>query len=599
MSKKKIYILVALFLSFMFFLAVASMWNDSATNDEVAHIPAGYSYLKTADYRLNPEHPPLIKDLCALPLLFMNLKASFDHRSWQEHDQWAFGQQFLYHWGNDADKIARAARLPVIILMIMLGIYIFQWARKIWGNKAALLALFFYCFSPTVIAHGRLVTTDLGIALFFFITLYYFWLFLKNPSFKLLIITGIVFGLAQLTKFSAVLLVPLMLLVILLYGFCFNKKINLKIWGAERIKGFKKRNIYILLISLFLIFFIGFGLVWLVYLIQTARMPVDVQQDLILHSLDDNATRALIYRLASVPVIRSFDHFLLGAAMASGHTIAGHTSYLLGQLANGWWYYFPVVFVLKETIPVLFFTLLGIVFVGFTLYRLIKNLIKKPRKIKIQLSKFFLHYFEEIFLLLPILTFFAAGMYGRLNLGIRYLLPTFPFLFLLFAGIFYKFDLALLKLEIKRRVFAGTYTFIYYLLILFILAWQLAAATGIFPHYLAYFNPLFGGPEKGYHYVTDSNLDWGQDLKRLKFYLDQKGIQNINLSYFGHAEPPYYKISYRNFGIDSQDIRGLTAISATNLQQTRGKDNGFGFWWLREKQPIDQVGYSILIYDLK
>src|SRR3989338_9046758 len=109
-----------LILVFMFFILVFSSWNDSLTFDEVAHIPAGYSYLAKQDYRLNPEHPPLIKDLAAVPLLFLRLNFPTDNPAWTKdiNGQWTMGSLFLYESGNDAEKIIRFSRFPIMLLAI-------------------------------------------------------------------------------------------------------------------------------------------------------------------------------------------------------------------------------------------------------------------------------------------------------------------------------------------------------------------------------------------------------------------------------------------------------------------------------------------------
>ena len=128
------------------------------------------------------------------------------------------------------------------------------------------------------------------------------------------------------------------------------------------------------------------------------------------------------------------------------------------------------------------------------------------------------------------------------------------------------------------------------------------ASTSIFPHFIAYFNPLVGGPKNVYRKVVDSNLDWGQDLKRLKFYMDDKKINKINLSYFGHADPAYYGINNSSFDQADKYIKGYTAISTTKMMSARPYEkNGqkISFDWLKNQKPIDNIGYSILIYNLK
>jgi hypothetical protein len=138
---------------------------------------------------------------------------------------------------------------------------------------------------------------------------------------------------------------------------------------------------------------------------------------------------------------------------------------------------------------------------------------------------------------------------------------------------------------------------------------------------LAYFNEFIGGPKNGYKYLVDSNLDWGQDLKGLKHYMEERGIERIKLGYFGSADAAYYGINYDYlpsvglaptepgqywwYEIDSKEKAqlapqtGTIAVSATLLAHP-GWMGWFGaaYGWLEQYEPIDQVGYSILIYEI-
>ena len=152
MSNRTANIIAVLLLVFMFTVAVLSMKDDSATMDELAHLPAGYSYLTQKDMRLNPEHPPLLKDLAAFPLLFIKgIKFPSEIKAWQEdiNGQWVFGNHFLYKAGNPADLMIFWGRIPMILILILLGFYIFKWSRELFDNKAAILSLFLFSFSPT------------------------------------------------------------------------------------------------------------------------------------------------------------------------------------------------------------------------------------------------------------------------------------------------------------------------------------------------------------------------------------------------------------------------------------------------------------------
>src|SRR4030042_3952567 len=203
-------------LAVMFWMAVFSIKDDSLTMDELAHLPAGYSYLSQQDMRLNPEHPPLMKDLAGFPLLFVKgIKFPSDIESWKEdiNGQWVLGNIFLFQSGNPADQMIFWGRIPMILLMIFLGFFIFKWAKELFGNKAALLALFFYSFSPTFLAHGRLVTTDIAAAFGTVLSTYYFIKFLQKPDNRNILLAALTFAIAQLLKFSLILLFPFFIIL--------------------------------------------------------------------------------------------------------------------------------------------------------------------------------------------------------------------------------------------------------------------------------------------------------------------------------------------------------------------------------------------------
>src|SRR3989344_9697983 len=231
MSNRLTNILAVLIFAFVLVVTVSSINNDSLTMDELAHLPAGYSYLTQQDMRLNPEHPPLVKDLAALPLLFM--KINFPHQSsgwntlltsdinrtpsWQTDV--TFGNDLLYYSGNDAQKMMRHGRIPIILIGIILGFYVWKFTKELWGNLAGIIALTLYSFSPTVLAHTRLVTTDVAAAAAFFISFYYLYKWLKISTRKNLLIFGVILGLAFLTKFSTFLLIPIFGSMVLIYAF--------------------------------------------------------------------------------------------------------------------------------------------------------------------------------------------------------------------------------------------------------------------------------------------------------------------------------------------------------------------------------------------
>src|SRR5437867_4224344 len=211
--------LLGLLLAGTFVFPLALLRGKSATFDEVAHLPAGYSYLTTGLFKINPQHPPLIKEICAVPLLFMNLKMPVDRETLRRANpgltyQWGFGRRFLY--SQDADRILFWGRVPAVLLSFGLALMVALWARRLWGPFGALLASTLYLLDPTLTAHAQLVTNDVGLA--FFATLFLFVLrgYADSPTRPRLIASGITLGLALGSKFSAIILIPIALVLLLL-----------------------------------------------------------------------------------------------------------------------------------------------------------------------------------------------------------------------------------------------------------------------------------------------------------------------------------------------------------------------------------------------
>ena len=189
------------------------MTEKSATFDEVTHLPAGYSYLIEHSIRYNPQHPPLIKEICALPLLLLDLR--YPERP--SENEWTYGRDFLFR--QDAQRILFWGRIPNLLLSLGMASLVAMWARHLWGWGGGLLALFLYAFDPTITAHSQLVTTDVGVA---FISLLYLWAlrsYLRNPTWKSLLLSGCALGLALGAKFSAVALIPISAVILAVAAF--------------------------------------------------------------------------------------------------------------------------------------------------------------------------------------------------------------------------------------------------------------------------------------------------------------------------------------------------------------------------------------------
>jgi len=582
-------LLAAVLLIFMLALGFFSVLGDSTTMDELAHIPAGYSYIVQKDMRLNPEHPPLLKDLAGLAVLIgskiTGTKINFPGQdaSWQKNinAQWDFGAKFLYQSGNDPDKIVLWARLPMLLIMLLLGFYVFKWCREIYGDKAGLIALFFYSFSPTFLAHSRLVTTDVGAAAAFFIALYYFVRWLKKQNLTNLIFAGVALGLAFLTKFSLILIIPL-------FGFLTLVWVLVKNWPKGKpalLKSALKSFVWLALIGV-----IAMALVWPVYLYHTWNYPPDKQRadaEFILDSYGNRLLAEPVVRAADQPLLRPYGQFFLGVLMVIQRAVGGNTTYFLGEVSNlGWPSYFPIVFLLKVPLALLALMLISL---ACFIHQINRPFFKKSfRWLKENFSQFAL---ASLFIL-----YWATTLRSNLNIGVRHILPTFPVLYILVSG-------QIAKLLNKKDSILKP-------LVTLVLIWYGLGTIMVYPFFLTYFNELAGGPENGYKYVTDSNLDWGQDLKRLVQYTQDNNIQSIYLDYFGGDSPAYrFGGKYQHWWGERNPKElpedAWLAVSATFLQGGRGvAAAGFnqttGFYdWLNSYQPVAVIGNSIFVYHIQ
>jgi hypothetical protein len=550
-------------LGLMFILMFFSSWNDAATFDEVAHIPAGYSYLTQQDYRLNPEHPPLIKDLSAIPLLFLKLNFPTNIKAWTEdvNGQWDAGRIFLYESGNNPDKILHFSRFLIILLALIFGWILFVWTSRLYGNKVGLLTLFFFSFSPTIIAHSRYVTTDLGAAFGFFIGLMTFVNFLNNQTGKNLIIAGVVFGLVQLLKFSLIILAPIYFLLGIL-------------WVV--ISGYSWKEMLKIIGKIILIGLIGLIIIWAVYQFHVWNYPAERQIQDIKATLTSPGAKPFVNLIAWISdkhIFQGLGEYLFGLLMIIQRAVGGNASYFLGTVsASGSLVYFPLLYLVKEPLA---FHILSLIALIFTIQNIKKAKEKNWRVVKEWMHDNFAITASMIF----IGVYFLQSITGNLNIGIRHILPTLPFIYFLVARQIIRWQRGF---TLKRYSVVGA-----------LLLWLFLSTLVIFPYYLSYYNALVGGTKNGYKIATDSNYDWGQDLKRLVKFVDENNIPKIKLDYFGGGNPQYYlKNKFEPWwsARGEPPVGSWLAVSANTFQGNKD------YFWLKDKIPVARAGSSIFIY---
>lgn len=595
----------------MFLLMIASASGDSLTRDELAHIVSGYSYLVKGDYRLNPEHPPLIKDLSALPLLFINPKFPDNNPAWtkETNGQWALGDAFLFKTGNDADEIIFLARLPIILLTALLGFLVFRFTKELAGPAAALLALTLFAFSPNIIAHSRLVTTDLGITFFTLLSFYYFWKFLKAPTWKNIFFAGIIFGLTHLTKFSSPLLFPVFGIMLIAASFGSDDKKQcralIKMPYTDFLKHGALKKFYNYTAGFILITALAYLLVGSYYAFHLKNMPVSVQHRLIDDSIGQESYKPIkdvLHKMADNAVLRPYSQYFLGFFMVYAHSSSGHTTFFMGEMGKNWWNYYLIAYLIKEPIPSQLFFYLAI---AFALSSLVKKKFLNKRKaigktllsnIKI-LFKWISKHYLEIGMISFVVLLLIIGAKSKLQLGIRYIMPVFPLIYILTAVSIKKFFH-----NQKNKLFLPYYLAVF----IFLSAWLIIEGFAAYPSYIAYYNEFIDGHKNGYKYLVDSNTDWGQDLKRLAKFAEDNKIEKIKVDYFGGADPEYYlKDKLIVWGYDKGPTTGWLAISASALQWNRGipenkkiKPAEYNYRWLDKYEPVAQIGYSIFVYNI-
>lgn len=592
----------------MAILGIGSMVGNSAIIDEIAHVPSAYTYDRYGDYRLNPEHPPLIKNLAGLPLQFLDVKFGSDLVSWTKdvNGQWEAGWYFLYHLGNNPDVILFWSRLPIMLLALGFGAALFFLVRARWGVGVALLTLFFYALSPNFLAHSAFVTTDLGASVFIFLALMAFAYYVERPSKQTFWILALALVGAQLAKFSSVLLYPFMGVLSVAAVFVMPKKWPTKwpeIWqGAKTyVGGFLGASV------------VSLGGIWLYYIPNTWNMPANVQDALIQVSVTNDTYRGVAEFLMSInniPLLKSIGQYILGLLMVFGRVAGGNVTYFNGEVTNqSFHWYFPELFALKTQVA------LEIMFVAVVVVVAVRTL-RSKRKFTSLATHMRTHVAEWALAGFG-LFYFGISVAGNLNLGIRHVLPVYvPFFVLTAIGVIMlmRKALATKRAPLAAGVFAV------------LLAWYAGSTVVNYPNFISYFNEIIGGSGNSGKYFSDSSVDWGQDLKRLKTYVDKHPeINHLALDYFGGGLPQYYfcqrkyddngrlvatsagydcsKSVYEEWHAQYGRYTGeYIAVSETFLQNDRfyaELNDRPGYEYLREQEPMVKIGNSIYLYKLK
>jgi hypothetical protein len=548
-------------LGLVVFVAQAALASPlkSAAFDEEYHIAAGYAYLKTGDFRMSTSHPPLVDTLGAVPLLFLdNVNLPTDHPSWEESNYFVFSDIFLWYANDNAHEILVNGRYAIIFLGTILVAVLFWWARQMAGVWAGWIALILAAFDPNLIANSRLITTDLGVTLFIALTMWRLWRWLKKPTRFNLILVGILAGCTMATKFTGLMVWPMILVVVVLWWVKIEDR-RLKIENDGQVSNLKS-----LFFNLFIFVLVAYATLWAIYrfdfgLIPGSNFPIPIPAPFYPYSL--------------------WDTFMVIEEQPKA-------AFLLGQVSDrGWWYYFPVALLLKTSIPLLVLTVVG-------LFIVVRE--EGWRKTAV--------------LWIPPLFFMLLATTGRITIGYRHILPVVPFLIMLAAQTGRRLEIGdwRLKWQTNRKSLVSS------LLVILLLAWTAFATLRLWPHQEAYFNEIAGGPENGSELLVDANIDWGQDLLFLRELMAERGIDEVYLSYFGTALPEAYGVNYKPLPgfmrftagpeIDAYNpytpLPGWYAISETSKQLGLMLQNTDMYAYFQDKEPVACAGYSICLYEV-
>ncbi|MBV8866238.1 MAG: phospholipid carrier-dependent glycosyltransferase [Acidobacteriaceae bacterium] len=546
--------------------------QESQVFDEAAHLFAGFEYWKHADFGVNPEHPPLVKLVAAVPLLPLQRKEPPPVPiPFFKAQNFIAASQFLYR--GDADSLIMRARVTVACVFALgLAFLVLAAGYEMFDPQTALIALALLAFEPVFLANGALITTDVALACLFFGCVYTFYRYMKRPSVGRLLVCAIACGLAITAKHSGALILPTLAIL--------AGSELIEAWSERRTPSGNTAGISVsqyalrLCAALATVALVSYAILWAFYGFRYAARPVGLQlmPPLAAYSagLQNSAQKAIIaffarYHLFPEAYLYGWVDILLIPGTRS--------TFVFGQIySKGQWFFFPAMLMIKTTITLLML----LAFVPFV--------------------RLWNHRREILFLSIPPIFFLSVAIFSNLNLGVRHILPIYPFIILLAAA-------AGWHLVVRSRISAAAVAG----LVLFAAVSSLHA----FPNYLAYSNEAFGGPSNTYRIVTDANADWGQSLKWVKAYVDDHHLSNCWFDYnVPFVDPRYYKIGCKplvsamgRWGMGSgvtipPVIDGTILISATEVEGLLwGPDVLNPYEVFKQRRPDALIGNVVLVFN--
>jgi 4-amino-4-deoxy-L-arabinose transferase-like glycosyltransferase len=538
-------------------LALHAARVETPTVDEFAHLPAGCVYWKTGDFDLYSKNPPLAK-------LWMSLPVVTDSRSTiprvegptQGWGPWVYGTAFMNANRSQYFAFFFRARVMIILLGLLTGGLLFLWARELFSVPTASILASLFLLSPTVLAHAHLATIDMGCAFTMMLAVLALRRSCRAPGWRWAGLCGAALGLALAVKYTAFLLLPVIAILFPLSRLrSGNRPDKLRV-------SLMVRDLGVLVLAAILVINLLMGF-------SGAFRPVGQ------FAFESAFVKGVQRHLPAWLPVPLPGAYVTGFDAQKLDTEAGEFgSYLLGRWSeHGWWYYNLFALLVKEPEPLLILLVLAPWF-----WR------KRPGRKG-----------AASFLMIPAIVLLVfLSLFNRLNIGIRYLLPVLPFLYLLIGPV-----VEAIHIRRRRWVRWGGVSLL--------LGYYAGTAIAVHPGYLSYFNPASGGSAGGARLLLDSNIDWGQDLYRLPPLKQKLGEKEpLGLLYFGHVDPGLYGISYTP--VPPEPTRGLLAVSVNFLfgypyviNMPDGQVAMVGpnhLAWLRGRTPVARLG-SIWVFDTR
>jgi hypothetical protein len=542
MNARRWRVFLALLLALQAGRCLYNSWRETQTVDEGIHIASGYTFLRSGRYELDVEHPPLARVWFTLPLLLMKADARLDAPSWQQRDMIEHGKQVLYRQPRwRAEPLLFAARAMVVLLALALTLAVALWTRGRFGPAAGLAAAVLVSFDPTLCAHGHYATTDAAAAACAFLAMIAFESALLHGGWRRTALAGAATGAAFAVKLSMLFLAPCFLLLALALRTGWRR-------SAAALAGTLALAVLVALAS--------YGPAgWRIR--ELGRLDERVSEG-------GPVNGALRWMGAKWKV--PAHPWLTGLASHFQHQDAGHEAYLLGELYKGGkWQYFPVAFLVKTPLGALLLFALALPLLWFAPLR------------------------QWAVLVIPAAAYWTLAVQSHLNIGVRHLLPVFPFTFVLAAGLVAAHGVRLYR-RLSPALLAG--------------ACLLAAAESAsrFPYDISFFNIAAGGPGNGARILLDSNIDWGQSLGEVIEWLGDTPRKDVCLCYFGVVPLDYFGFDECGVMPDEEIRRGLRPtrrwyiMSVTLLEGVYHKREWYG--WLRAMTPVTRIGYSLYVFDV-